>query len=79
MLGRFPVDRIIATVGSRTLTQTQLEGTARYLAGFNTLSNGKVVEGLPASLKKRLLQHVLETGDADKIERAKRAFEDLLL
>jgi hypothetical protein len=75
MLARFPADKIVATVESRTLTKEQLEGTARYFAGFNSVSGGKRVQDLPASLKKMLLEEVLQSGDADKIERAKRAFE----
>lgn len=57
------------------LTAPQLEGAARYFAGWE-FAQWKPGEGrlLSAELRRRLLAHVLGSNDADKLERARRAF-----
>jgi hypothetical protein len=60
---------------SDALTASHLEGAARHFAGWE-FAEKKPGEGrlLPRELRQRLLAHVLRSTDADKVDRARRAF-----
>jgi len=63
----------------RPLTGTEMEGAARFFSGytygalFRPREDKKLIGSLPPEIRKALLQHVIEGGDPDKIERAQSA------
>ncbi len=68
-----PVPILIAAAGDASLSEAQLEGAARLFAGWGFYKrHGR--PALPEALGKKLLGHSLQRPDADRIERAKRAF-----
>lgn len=69
---------IVAVLEERLLTPAQLEGAARYLAGWQFYHHRPDDRTkVPKTVRTRLLKHVLPSGDADKIERAEAAFGNL--
>ena len=68
-----PVPALIAAAADSSLSERQLEGAARLFAGWGFYKrHGRPL--LPEALGKKLLEHSLQSPDADRIERAKRAF-----
>lgn len=78
LLLEYPTDRIIAAAQAPNASDALLEGAARYLAGwYFSKRHPQDMALVPASLKQRLLEHTLHTGDAgddDRRDRAKHAF-----
>lgn len=67
-----PVPVLIAAAEA-SLNERQMEGAARLFAGWGFYKrHGR--PALPEALGKKLLEHSLQSPDADRIERAKRAF-----
>lgn len=67
-----PVPVLIAAAEG-PLNERQLEGAARLFAGWGFYKrHGRPT--LPGALGKKLLEHSLQSSDADRVERAKRAF-----
>jgi len=66
---------IVTAIQSTALDDAQIEGAARFFAGwdFSQTRPGDLAL-LPASLKKTFLEHSLKSKDTDKIERAQNAF-----
>lgn len=57
------------------LRDEHLMGAARYFGGWDfRCSRPDELAALPASLKRRLLAHVVKRGDEDRIARARKAF-----
>ena len=54
-------------------SQSEIEGAARFFSGRTPERNAKANATLPAQLKKVLWEHVLKSGDEDKIERSRPA------
>ncbi len=75
MLLDYSTSEILTAVQSTSLSQQELEGTARLFGGW-TFNERRPVDNalLPADLKKTLLQHSLQSSDEDKVARARRAF-----
>jgi hypothetical protein len=68
-------ERIVSAIQSSQLSKEQLEGAARFFAGwtFNrTRKNG--LQELPEDIKKLFWEHVKDTHDDDNRSRATRAF-----
>lgn len=76
----YPTDRIIVAAQAPDASEALLEGAARYFAGWGFYQRRPQDMALvPPSLKERLLQHTLHTGDAedrDRRERATHAFAE---
>ena len=67
-----PVPVLIAAAEA-PLDERQTEGAARLFAGWGFYKrHGR--PALPEALGKKLLEHSLQSSDADRTERAKRAF-----
>lgn len=75
LLLRHGTEEILGAIEGRALDPERLEGTARLFAGREFGRRPGDPRLLPASLKRRLLEHCMASPDADKRERAKRAFE----
>ncbi len=76
MLSELDTKTILQAVKSRDLSETQLEGTARYFGGWTFRSQKKAdMHLVPNDLKKKLLEHSLKSTDKDKLERARSAFD----
>jgi len=75
LLAESTADLVAALNGAGPLSRARLEGAARYFAGWE-FSHRKEADAvlIPAALRRRLLDHVLPSPDADKVERARRAF-----
>lgn len=70
----YPTDRIIAAAQAPDASDALLEGAARYFAGWDFSKRHPLDMALvPASLKQRLLEHTLHTGDTDDDDRRDRA------
>lgn len=70
-LNYFPLNHIYKSLEKSSFNSTHLEGAARYFSsGF---WNNKRVKGneMPEKIKKKLMDHVLESKDEDKIMRFK--------
>jgi len=75
LLLRYSTTDILSAVQSTPLTETQIEGTARLFGGWDfSQQRPGDLKLLPPDLKAKLLKHVLQGKDQDKIDRAKRAF-----
>lgn len=76
LLLAYPTKSIVEAFQSSSVTPTQTEGAARLFAGwsFRQQRGGRVQE-LPDVLKTRLWNHVKETRDQDKLNRATSAFK----
>lgn len=75
LLLTFPKEKIISAAGSATLTDRQTEGAARILTViYYQQGQSDGLKLLPEMLKKKFLDHALESKDDDKITRVKAAF-----
>lgn len=76
LLMRVPIADIRHALDSPDLSETKLEGAARFLAGweFRTRRRSELVQ-LPDATKRRLLAHIQQSANQDKLERARAAFE----
>jgi len=70
-----PTEIAISALSNRALTTQQLEGAARFFAGWEFRKHPQSeLDNVPAELKKQLLEHTLTSPDQDKVQRAKKAF-----
>jgi hypothetical protein len=70
-----PTLDLVAAAQTDNLTDTQLEGAARLFGGWDfSQRRPDDRKTLPATLKKKLLDHSLKSKDEDKLGRAKNAF-----
>jgi hypothetical protein len=75
MLLRYPGDDVIAAADVPTLTDSHLEGAARYFSGSAFQVNyGGEVKGFSSALKARVVDHVSRSGDEGKRRQAQRWF-----
>jgi len=71
----YPTPDLIAAAETEALTEPQLEGAARLFGGWTFGQNRPDDrKALPAALKKKLLDHSLESTDDDKLRRARSVF-----
>jgi hypothetical protein len=74
----YPTADIVQAAQAPDASEALLEGAARYLAGWPfSRRHPQDLPLVPASLKQRLLDHTMRTGDAneeDRQQRARRAF-----
>jgi hypothetical protein len=81
MLLRYPGEQLASALQGAPLTDAEAEGAARlfvnYAPGeeFRRPDDRTLLEKLPDTLREELLAHVAETGDAEKLQLAKLAFE----
>jgi len=81
LLLRYQLPELLAALQQTRLTAAQLEGAARFFAGydygwlFKEPSDFRLIDQLPNDLKRALLDHVLKSADHDKVDRARHAFE----
>ena len=76
LLLEYHLSDILSVVKSTTITDAQLEGLARLLAGWDfSQKRPKDVENIPEAIKKILLAHSLKSTIEDNRDRAKSAFE----
>jgi hypothetical protein len=79
LLLEYRPNELVEAMRRRPLTATEMEGAARFFSGytygalFRPREDKKLIGSLPPEIKKALLQHVIEGGDPDKIERAQSA------
>ncbi len=72
----FSTSDILKAINSAKLTETQLEGAARFFGdGSFSRTRSNELKDIPDELKKKLLLHSLKSNDEDKERQAKRAFE----
>jgi len=75
LLLRIATPDLISAAETPDLTDAQLEGAARLFGGWEFYQERKGdIRLLPASLKKRLLEHSLQSQNKDNRERAEAAF-----
>ena len=75
LLLAFPVDQLLAALTRHELTPTQLEGAARFFAGYYFAKyRPSAIRHLPPDISQRLLEHSLASDDKDRIQRAVNAF-----
>ncbi|HSF81475.1 MAG TPA: hypothetical protein VLA49_09590 [Anaerolineales bacterium] len=75
LLLAFPLDQLLAALTHPQLAPAQLEGAARFFAGYDfSKYRAAEIKLLPADLKQQLLEHSFKTEDDDRIQRAKNAF-----
>jgi hypothetical protein len=72
----YETTELVSALRGTHLSQLQLEGAARFFAGweFNNL-RPRDRSRIPAELRKLLLEHAVTSGDSDKIFRADYAFK----
>lgn len=70
LLLRCPQEDLLEALEGVPLTPAQMEGAARFFAGYNDSLSDQVPDGI----KKALLDHVMRSGDDDKMSRARSAF-----
>lgn len=76
----YKTQEILAAIEGERLTEQQMEGLARLLAGENfARQRPNDLRLVPAELKARLLRHSLQCDDEDKQARARRAFGDITM
>jgi len=81
LLLRYQFAELLAALQQTRLTTAQLEGAARFFAGydygwlFKEPNDFRLIDQLPNDLKRALLDHVLKSADHDKVDRARHAFE----
>jgi hypothetical protein len=79
LLAYRPDELIGALDSSENLAEAEMEGAARFFSGytygaaFRPREDTSLIDLLSQVLKKTLLDHVVRTGDADRISRAQRA------
>lgn len=77
LLLEFSMNELVDAAQQNQLSDVQLEGAARFFAGWDlSKAHAKDLKLLPPDLKKKLLDHSLKSHDTDNQERAKAAFED---
>ena len=70
-----PTEVLIDVASNERLNQAQLEGAARLFAGWMFATRRpEDRDSVPPALRTRLLDHALRSGDADKSDRARKAF-----
>jgi hypothetical protein len=75
MLLHYETIDIVSAIESTELTEAQLEGAARFFAGWDfSQQRPNGLNEVPDSIKEMLWNHVKDTKDEDKLMRAKRAF-----
>lgn len=73
LLGRVPIDDLLAALASPRAEERHDAGAVRHLMGWKTRPRQKRdVAGLPEPLRARLLAHARRSGDSDKQGRAER-------
>jgi hypothetical protein len=73
---RIPIADVLHALASPDLSDTKLEGAARFLAGWEFRSNRRSeLAQLPDAARRRLLEHIQQSPNRDKLERARAAFE----
>lgn len=71
----FPTDELVEALREHTITPAQLEGAARYFAGWEFHKHKpNDIQQIPADLKQHLLRHSLTSSNNDKVQRAQKAF-----
>ncbi len=76
LLMRIPIADVLHALASPDLSDTKLEGAARFLAGWEFRSNRRSeLAQLPDAARRRLLEHIRQSPNRDKLERARTAFE----
>lgn len=72
---------LIAALQGTALTDTEMDGAARLFSGYTQHASFPIKEDtsvitlLPVELRKALLEHVVQRGDQDNTERARRYLE----
>ncbi len=75
LLLEYPTRRLVRVLESHSLTPEQIEGAARYFAGYDfNKKRPRDRKKLPPELRQVLLEHSLKSTDEDKIERARKTF-----
>lgn len=75
ILLEFPTDQIVKAVTSRDQSRAEMEGAARFFAGWDFhRTRPDDIALLPKKLKEKFLAHSLKSTDDDKVARAKKAF-----
>jgi hypothetical protein len=72
LLRQYPTEEAIRAVEGRSLSDQELEGTARLLGSWTPIPDRTPI---PTELRRALLDHCLRSSDRDKKDRAKKAFE----
>jgi len=68
-----PISILIQALDRFSVGSAEMEGAARYFFGWNFRQHsGSAAQLLPSELKRRLMEHVVQSGDADKLARAQR-------
>ncbi len=75
MLVEIDTKDILHAVQGRSLSKEQLDGTARYFAGWGFRQSKNELSLVPSTLQKALLAHVEKSANQDNIERARAAFK----
>jgi hypothetical protein len=81
MLLEYSAAELAAALQEEPLTGAQAEGAARFFVGYTPGASVRdrddrtLIAQLPASLKQQLLEHVASTGDREKVESVRRAFQ----
>jgi hypothetical protein len=77
LLLRYSTKDILRAIKNANLTTQQIEGAARFFGGWEfSQSRSQDMQLLSTGLKKKLLQHSLESKDEDKKARARTTFGD---
>jgi hypothetical protein len=77
LLLRYDTKDILRAIEKKELAEQQIEGTARFFAGWDfSQTRRQDLKLLPAKLKKKLLEHSLKSKNEDKKGRAQTAFGD---
>jgi hypothetical protein len=75
LLVDFPTEALITALSQQPLLPSQLEGAARYFAGWNfRTQKPDDIQQLPADFKRRLLTQSSTTSNSDNVQRAQKAF-----
>lgn len=74
MLVEIDTKDILHAVQGKSLSKEQLDGTARYFAGWGFRQSKNELSLVPRTLQKALLAHVEKSTNQDNIERARAAF-----
>jgi hypothetical protein len=70
-----PFDDVVRALQGPSLPKSLLEGASRFLAGWNFATRRRAeLRSLSAELRQRLLEHSLDSEDADRRARAELAF-----
>lgn len=75
ILLEFPTEQIVKAVTSKDQSGVEMEGAARFFAGWDFhRTRPEDISLLPKKLKKEFLERSLKSTDEDKVARAKKAF-----